>query len=189
MSNNASHTQRADKPSLFQTIKPVLVLVAICAVAGALLGLVHSVSEPVALARVEQEAQRAYAQLIPEASKFEEVPCDVEGCTGVLRALDAQGSQVGSVVVAESKGYGGEVVLMVAFDEAGTVSNIVALANEETPGLGTKVEDESYIGQYVGKPAQTLDEGSVDLISGATISSKAALAAFNIAVQAYSEVS
>ena len=189
MSNNANHAQDAHKPSLFQTVKPVLVLVAICVVAGTLLGLVHNVSEPVALARAEQMAQQTYAQLIPEASTFEEVPCDVEGCTGVLRALDAQGNQVGAIVVAESKGYGGEVELIVGFDDAGTVRNVVALADEETPGLGTKIEDESYIGQYVGKPAETLDAGSVDLISGATISSKAALAAFNTAVQAYSEVS
>ena len=78
--------------------------------------------------------------------------------------------------------------IAVAFAPKGTVKAITAMSNDETPGLGTKIANESYIGQYVGKPAQALTADDVDLISGATISSKAALAAFDIAVEAYEEV-
>ena len=60
--------------STFETIRPVVVLVVICMVAGALLGVVHSVTDPIATANAEKKAQETYAQLVPEAKEF--VPVD-----------------------------------------------------------------------------------------------------------------
>lgn len=91
-------------------------------------------------------------------------------------------------MVAQSKGYGGQVPIAVAFDMEGTVMSITTMPNSETPGLGSRIAEEFYIGQYVGKPAAPLAVEDIDVISGATISSKAALSAFNIAVQVYEEV-
>ena len=95
---------------------------------------------------------------------------------------------VAYVIVAQSKGYGGQVPIAVAFSPDGEVTSITAMSNSETPGLGSRIAEESYIGQYVGKPAAALDASEVDLISGATISSKAALSAFNIATTVFEEV-
>ena len=106
-----------------------------------------------------------------------------------LEARDAAGDVVAYVIVAQSKGYGGQVPIAVAFGRKGGVKSITAMANDETPGLGTKIAEEAYISQYVGKEAAQLEADGIDLISGATISSKAALSAFNIAVKAYEEVS
>ncbi len=167
---------------------PAVVLVTICLVSGLLLGTVHMVTEPVALANAEAKAQQTYAALVPEASSFEPLECDVAGCTAALVARDQAGATLAHVIVAQSKGYGGQVPIAVAFGPDGAVLAITTMANEETPGLGTKIANESYIGQYVGLGASHLEAGDVDLISGATISSKAALAAFNIAVEAYEEV-
>lgn len=184
MSNDTSKR----KTSLFATVRPVLVLVIICMVAGALLGVVHDNTDPVAAANAEQRAQETYRQLMPDAASFDEVDCDVEGCLGVMKAVDASGAGIGYLVVTQSKGYGGQVGLVVAFNNDGVVTNIVATPSDETPGLGTKVNDESYIGQYVGLNAQPISEDDIDFISGATISSKAVFSAYNIAVQAYLEV-
>lgn len=178
----------ATKPSAFETVRPVIVLVAICAVAGALLGVVHDVTQPIADAIAEERAQETYATLVPDAASFEELECDVEGCTAALAATDASGGTIGYVIVAQSKGYGGQVPIAVAFTPDGTVKAITVMSNDETPGLGTKVADDSYIGQYVGLTAGPLDAGDIDLISGATISSKAVLAAYGVAVEAYEEV-
>ena len=171
-----------------KAIRPVVVLVTVCAVAGLLLGWVHQMTAPVIARAEEERAQEAYAELIPEASSFEEVPCGVDGCVAALRAVDESGTAVGFVVVSEAKGYGGEVPIAVGFDPEGTVTSIMAMPNDETPGLGTRIAEDGYLNQYVGKPAQTLEADSVDLISGATISSKAALAAFNVAVESFEEV-
>ena len=174
--------------SLFETIRPVVVLVSICMVASVLLGAVHNLTDPIAQANAQAKAHEIYASLVPSAKDFVEVECSVEGCTAALEARDAAGDVVAYVIVAESKGYGGQVPIAVAFAPKGTVKAITAMSNDETPGLGTKIANESYIGQYVGKPAQALTADDVDLISGATISSKAALAAFDSAVEAYEEV-
>ena len=176
------------KPSFASTLMPVVVLVTICMVASALLGFVHEVTDPIAKANAERKAQEIYASLVPEAASFEPVDCSVAGCTAALEARDASDAVIAHVIVAQSKGYGGQVPIAVAFGADGTVSAITAMANDETPGLGTKIANDSYIGQYVGKAAEATTADDVDLISGATISSKAALAAFNIAVEAYEEV-
>lgn len=175
------------KTSVVETIRPVVVLVAICMVAGALLGLVHDRTAPIADANAAQKAQQTYEKLVPKAASFESVACEVEGCTAALRALDMSGNVVAYVIVAQSKGYGGQVLIAVAFGTSGAVEGITAMANDETPGLGTKIANDSYIGQYVGLVGSA-STSTIDLISGATISSKAALAAYNIAVEAYEEV-
>lgn len=176
------------RPSALETVRPVVVLVAICMLAGALLGVVHYVTDPVAQANADRKAQETYAQLVPQAASFEPVDCTVEGCTAALEARDASGAVIAHVIVAQSKGYGGQVPIAVAFGTDGTVISITTMANDETPGLGTKIANDSYIGQYVGLAAESITADDIDLISGATISSKAALSAFNIAVTAYEEV-
>ena len=174
--------------SPFEAIRPVVVLVAICMVAGTLLGFVHEVTAPIAQANADKKAQETYEQLVPDAKEFVPVECTVEGCTAALEARDSAGDVISYVIVAQSKGYGGQVPIAVAFGRKGTVKSITAMANDETPGLGTKIAADSYIGQYVGRQAEPTEAADIDLISGATISSKAALAAFNIAVEAYEEV-
>ena len=181
-------TETKQANSAWSALRPVLVLLLICLVAGALLGWVHDLTAPVAEANEQEKARLIYEELVPDAESFEELNCSVEGCTAALAAQDAQGNTVAYVIVAQSKGYGGQVPIAVAFGPEGNVLSITAMANDETPGLGTKVANESYIGQYVDQPAQPLTADDVDLISGATISSKAVLAAFNCAVEAYEEV-
>ncbi len=116
------------RPSAFETVRPVVVLVAICMLAGALLGVVHYVTDPVAQANAEQKAQETYAQLVPQAASFEPVDCTVEGCTAALEARDASGAVIAHVIVAQSKGYGGQVPIAVAFGTDGTVTSITTMS-------------------------------------------------------------
>jgi hypothetical protein len=56
-----SDTQKSDAPSTFETIRPVLVLVAICVVAGALLGVVYDFyGEPIREVRAERDGHVLY---------------------------------------------------------------------------------------------------------------------------------
>ncbi|MBM7000805.1 FMN-binding protein [bacterium] len=177
-------TPRVARVSRAQLIRPVVVLVAICVVAGVLLGVVHAVTEPVAAQVAEERAQLTYRALMPEAADFTPLACDVPGVTALLDAKDADGRTIGHVVVASSKGYSGQVPLAIAFDAAGTVTAVTAMANGETPGLGTRVAEPQFVDQFVGRAAEPLQVTDIDVITGATISSKAALGAFNAATQA-----
>ena len=173
------------KPS---TLRPVLVLVAICAVSGVLLGAVHQQTQPIIEAAEVREAEQTYAALLPGVSTFESLDVTAPGCIAAMRAHGKDGDTMGYVIVASQKGYGGDVPLAVAFDGNGVVMNVATMPNDETPGLGSKASDESYLSQYVGLEARPASAESIDLISGATITSTAVLEAFNHAVEGYQEV-
>ncbi|WP_080802428.1 FMN-binding protein [Arabiibacter massiliensis] len=161
--------------------KPALVLVLICAIVGFLLGTVDNLTLPTILANREARAQATYSALIPEAEGFEALPCDVPGVTACMEAAGGEGY----AIIAQSKGYSSQVPMAVAFDDAGTITSVIGMSNTETPGLGTKVQLPDFTDQFVGRAAEPMTIDDIDAITGATISSKAALAAINEAVEAY----
>ena len=90
------------------------------------------------------------------------------------------------------QGCNGVVRLMVGFTPDGTIYNVNVLEQAETPGLGTKMADEgnpllgSVKGQNPaekklvdGRLAVTKDGGDVDVLTAATISSRASVDAIN----------
>ena len=83
---------------------------------------------------------------------------------------------LGYCVEIASAGFGGEVSLMIGYDETGAILGVQVVAHSETPGLGAKIEEKSHLSQYNGKSgafAVKKDGGEIDAISGATISSRA----------------
>ena len=161
--------------------KPIIVLVSTCAVTGLLLGGAHELTKPTIEHNREVAAQEMYKELIPEAEGFETCENTHEGVTACMKAKGGHGY----VIVAQEKGYGGPVPMAVAFDQQGKISSVKALQNNETPGLGTKVAEASFVDQFAGKEAQAMELSDVDAITGATISSKAALGSINDAIGEY----
>lgn len=173
-----------DKKTMWNTaVKPVVVLLAVCLVSGLALAAVNAVTAPVIAANEEAAALATYSALLPEADAFTEVPCAVDGVTTFLQADNG----AGCIVVASAKGYNGPVPAAVSFDENGTILRVIMMDNNETVGVGSKVTEEAFSGQFAGLPAQALDYADVDAVSNATYSSKAAVAAINLAIQAYQE--
>ena len=87
-------------------------------------------------------------------------------------------------------GYGGDLLVLTAFDvENGKIMGVKTLDQKETVGIGARVGDDSepFIQQFAGMSydkgvALSSAGGSVDAISGATISSTAFTEAVNKAV-------
>lgn len=100
--------------------------------------------------------------------------------TLIYQGVGDQGQIVGYAFVGEANGYGGVVRILVGVDETSNeIVNIKILAHTETPGLGSRIEDASFRGQFVGKTVQDpirLNE-DIDALSGATVSSQAAVQA------------
>lgn len=161
--------------------KPALVLVLICAIVGFLLGTVDNLTLPTILANREARAQATYSALIPEAAGFVELPSDVPGVTAFMEAADGKGY----AVIAQAKGYSSQVPMAVAFDGEGVITSVIGMDNTETPGLGTKVQLPEFTDQFVGRAAEPMTIDDIDAVTGATISSKAALAALNEAIEAF----
>jgi electron transport complex protein RnfG len=179
------------KSSGFVSMTVTLVLVA--AVAAVSLGFVYKVTkEPIAQAKLEkkllaiEKVGGAYdndplSEAVSYALKdLKEVSADVEGQKLVLYPLRKSGVLVNVVVHSYSEqGYSGLIEIMVGFDLRGNVRDIEVLGHKETPGLGSKINDKEFKGQYFGKSPETnnlkvtKDDGEIDAISGATISSRA----------------
>ena len=171
-----------EKASLWSSVlKPAVVLVVICAIVGFLLGTVNNLTLPTIMANREARAWATYSSLIPEASDFVALECDVPGVTACMEAADDRGF----AITAQAKGYSSQVPMAVAFDDEGVITNVIGMDNTETPGLGTKVKDAAFTDQFIGRAAEPMTLDDIDAITGATISSKAALAALNEAIEAY----
>lgn len=78
-------------------------------------------------------------------------------------------------------GYAGPVLVRLTLDESGAIEalDIGGARFQETESLGGKVREDAFISPFIGKtPPLTLGE-DIDAISGATLSSTAAVEAVN----------
>ena len=60
------------------------------------------------------------------------------------------GTTIGYIVELNAKGYGGPMKMMALYNTDGEIVSVVLLDNEETPGLGKKAEEESYMNKFIG---------------------------------------
>lgn len=165
-------------------IKPAVVLLVICiAVAGILAG-VNAMTVDAIAANEEAARNESYFSALPDADSFTELPLSAEGVTAVLKADNG----AGYVISAGARGYGGTVTAVVAFSNDGEILKVVMDSSTETPGMGSKVSDDSFLGNFIGRGADTLEFADIDAVTGATISSKAALKAVNAAIEAFNTI-
>ena len=127
------------------------------------------------------------AQFIGKAGPF--TADVVTGATftsqGVIDALNslyaAPAVPAGTAYEAAAKGFQSDVKVTVYADEAGVITGIVVDSTGETQGFGTRCgEDETFLNQFVGKTAPV----EADVLTGATVTSKAVIEAVNAALPA-----
>lgn len=91
----------------------------------------------------------------------------------------ANGDPLGHAFMAYPKGYGGTIDILIGLEPDTSLRGIRIIAQQETPGLGSKIVDESFLNQFKGLIPDDVrlsrDGGKVDAITGATISSSAVI--------------
>lgn len=98
----------------------------------------------------------------------------------IYQGLNDAGQIIGYAFVGEANGYGGVVRILVGVDEqTDQILQLKVLEHTETPGLGSKIENESFRNQFVGlKQSDSIKLGEdIDVISGSTVSSQAVVEA------------
>ncbi len=150
-----------------------LVLAIICVVASLSLALVNSLTRSRILAQAQAEEENSLKEVIPEATRFE----PLKSGENILyyKAFGSDGTLVGAAFKATKKGYSSVVETMVGMKKDGTITAIKVLSQNETPGLGARVAESSFTGQFKNKNSANLNE--VQAVSGATISSRAVIEA------------
>ncbi len=178
---------------LKSVLKQALFLFATTIIIAGLLGVVYFITEEPIQEQLEQELLLSKQILLPAATTFETVDFrknNKSTVTMVERGLDASGSKVGYVVTVTPKGYGGEILTMVGFDENISVTSYRILQSNETPGLGDIAAKPEFTSRFEGRsdfpinivkpPAKEMD---VLAITGATITSKAIAQGVNHAAE------
>ena len=166
-------------------LRLAVTLLLICAVVAAALAAVNSYTAPIIAKQKEEKTQLAIEAVLPgggEAVEFEDA-------TGMVTALYASDS--GWAVQVTTNGFGGAIDMMVGIDKTGNVIGISIISHAETPSLGAVAAEDNAAGEAFrsqfaglsGTLAVSKDGGTVDAISGATITSRAVVEGVNAALQ------
>lgn len=168
----------------------LLSLTLIALVAAGLLAGVYTMTKATIDATNAAKQQAAIIAVLPQQEGLEIAePIMHEGMEIYCATLDGQ--TAGAAVKVAENGFGGTFNLMVGFDAEGAITGFQVLDHQETPGLGSKMQEwfanPQVIGQKVGETNFTVskDGGDVDAITAATISSRAFLLAVTKAYNAF----
>ena len=174
--------------SFKETFSPVIVLVVICLVTTLALAGTYSVANPMIIKNQKAAADEARKLVLPEGDSFTQYDGDL--AAGVVDCYMADNG-AGMTVTAGAGGYGGTVEVMIGLDAEGAITGVTVTSHSETPGLGTKAMTTEYLAQYKGVSEVAGDDirndGDIDAISGATLTSDAVYVAVGAALDQFKE--
>ena len=176
-------------------VNMVLVLTGVAVVMGGVLAWVnHLTSGP-----IDVQKQQALENGIKTVMQADQLTVSK---TDTVKTTDAKGkeqiyiiynNEKGAAVESTAMGFGGQLKVLVGFDNDGNILGYTLLEHQETPGLGAKADQwfqKGQKGDIIGKnPSSPLtvskDGGQVDAITASTITSRAFLLAVNNAYNVY----
>ncbi|MBC8436502.1 MAG: RnfABCDGE type electron transport complex subunit G [Candidatus Omnitrophica bacterium] len=148
-----------------------LTLAVICLLASTVLALVNGFTAPQIKLQKEKEEQAALKEVMPQAAAFKAKTQD--GKVLYYKAYDHADKLAGFIVKCEGKGYSSAIESLAGLDLKLNITDVKILAQNETPGLGTRITGREFLAQFKGKSPAGL--GGVDAITGSTISSRAVI--------------
>jgi len=162
---------KADGGTKKTYVMSLLVLTVICLVVSGALAMMNGLTAPEIAADAEKRAQDSMVEIIPDATGFD--PLDLGGFDGLpptIREVYKTTNDVGYIFIAAISGFSGDIIVICGIDTDGRIIESATLAHTETKGIGTIIEQESFLGSFRG-----LDSGleGVDTVTGATISTRA----------------
>ena len=165
-----------------ENVKPTLVLTIICIIAALLLVFAYELTKD----RIaDQKEQRFAASVEALFGKSDIKLLDNDFGSDEIEAIAVTSDGKTAIQVC-TDGYSKDGInVLIGIDENGALSGIEFVSLGETPGLGSKVRDESsFREQFIGitAPPETLDA-----VSGATFSSKGMKHAVDTAMTVYTE--
>jgi len=167
-------------------LRLTLTLLLITAVVAGLLAFVNELTAGRIDELTRQKAEQAMREVLP-AQDY--TPLDAalpQGVTEAYRAGDA-----GYVVRVAPNGFGGAIDLMVGVRADGMVNGVAVIAHSETASLGANCTREEFRAQYAGGAgpfAVGQDGGTIEALTGATVTSRAVTDGVNAALDFVREV-
>lgn len=148
-------------------------LTLICMAASGLLAGVNFLTQQKIIAQARSAEEAGLKEVLPQGDYFEEVSSAEEII--YYKAYDQHKNLIGAVFKVSAKGYSSQIEALVGVAQGGTITAVKILSQNETPGLGSRITEPAFLGQFMHKNTQGLNQ--VQAITGATISSKAVIEA------------
>lgn len=170
--------QATKKPSILGNyyVRIVGTLFVITTVVAVLLAGVNSLTKDPIAANAAEKKAGAIALVMPGADSFDtlEAPQGIDSVTEILLAKKG-GESLGYCVQTSTNGNDGAITLMVGIGLDGKITQVSILSQKETMGVNKHGE---LIAQFAGMSGSAKlkadgDDGNVDAISNATITSRA----------------
>lgn len=165
-----------------KTILSMLVTLSLIGVvSGGGLAMISSWADPLIAANKKAATEEAIFQVQTAAKDYKKIE-SVE--YELYQVFDESGDALGYALPWEGNGFQGKIRIMIGLTtDVSTITAIEILEQVETPGLGTKIAEDPFRGQFEGLPADPqvdwvkgappTSDNEVQTITGATISSKA----------------
>ena len=148
---------------------PIIFITIIVFISVSLLTWTDSITVAKIEEQKEQEIHNMLQEMFPNMGEYT--------FTDDIYTIYADGTGVGYAFMAVGKGYGGNIDILVGLEDETTIKGITIITQGETPGLGSRITEESFANGFAGLDISDVvlkqDGGQVDAITGATISSRA----------------
>ncbi len=167
--------------SIKNTLMPPIVLTVICIIISCALIFVNDATKQ----RVEKINKQTLNDTLTSAfgeGKYTETDKTFDGIDTVI-----EGEGGLNVYEITTDGYNSDGIHVLVGIKDGAVEGVSFISCSETPGLGTKVNNEDYLKTYIGVKNEP-EADSADAVTGATFSSKGLKTAVKLALQADKEI-
>ena len=157
------------KANALKEIFPVIFITLVVFVSVALVSGTDSITKDKIAYQIDQKIQGMLVETFPDMNEYT--------FTGDIYTIYSDDTLVGYAFLATGKGYGGDIDILVGLEDEQTLKGITIVTQSETPGLGSRIIESSFVSEFVGANIDDIflkkDGGQIDAITGASISSEA----------------
>ncbi|MBN1370228.1 MAG: FMN-binding protein [Dehalococcoidaceae bacterium] len=165
--------------SIIKRFYAIAFLTLVVIISASLLSLTYSLTAEQIKLRQHEQFLGYLGEMFPEMTGFE--------YNDELYYVYDDALLLGYAFTASKAGYSGDINIMVGLSDKETVKGVLIISQTETPGIGTRILDEPFIGQFAGMNVNDIrlrsEGGQADTITGATVSSKAVIEAISQAAK------
>ena len=184
---------------MMKYIKPVIVLSLITTIVSSLLIVTYNLTYVDTSGIITDDLREKCVQLMGEGEYSIVTDWKADGYTidkpeNVEKLIKKSDGDVAFEIVASGYNKNG-LDLLIAMNTDGTVKGVTVVSISETPGLGTKVDDEAFLSRFenLGENVTIVknnpeNEYEIEAAAGATYSSKGVASAVNTAISTYKEM-
>ncbi|UCD08968.1 MAG: FMN-binding protein [Dehalococcoidales bacterium] len=148
---------------------PIIFITLVVLISISLLAFTDHITEAKREEQRDLRITNMLSDMFPELSRYELVD--------EIYLIYDDGDIVGYAYIAQGKGYGGFIDILVGLEDENTIKGINIVRHTESPGLGARISEDGYRDQYldldIADSRMNFDGGKIDSITGATISSEA----------------